>query len=64
MGGVAAECLQLAELAANWSVQYAREQCLGLSYEVIEQPKTILAAFYAKFQRLNFDNESNTIEDE
>jgi len=35
-----------------------------LRYELIEKPKTILAAYYAKFQRLNFDNDSNTIEDE
>ena len=64
LGGVAAECLQLAELATNWSVQSAREQCYGLTYTLIEKPKTVLAAFYAKFQRLNFDNDSNTIEEE
>jgi len=64
LGGIAAECLQLAELAVRWSVQLAQEQCLGLRYEVIEKPKTILAAYYAKFQRLNYDNYSNTIKDE
>ena len=64
LGGVAAECLQLAELAVGWSVQLAREQCIGLKYELIEKPKTVLAAYYAKFQRLSYDNDSETIEDE
>ena len=58
------ECLHLAELATNWLVQFAREQCYGLTYKLIERRKTILAAFCAKFQWLNFDNHSNTIEDE
>ena len=45
-------------------MQSAREQCYGLTYVLIERPKTVLAAFYAKFRRLNFDNDRNTIEDE
>ena len=45
-------------------MQSAREQCYGLTYVLIERLKTVLAAFYAKFQQLNFDNDRNTIEDE
>jgi len=35
-----------------------------LAYSFIAQPKTILAVFYQKFQALNFDSSSDTIEDE
>ena len=44
--------------------KYAWEQCEDLQYEFIEWPKTILAAYYAKFQKLSYDLDSGTIEDE
>ena len=33
-------------------------------YEFLSAPSTILAAFYQRFQSLNFDSSSDTIEDE
>ena len=35
-----------------------------MAYSFIAQPRTILAAFYQKFQALNYDSSSDTIEDE
>jgi len=35
-----------------------------LAYSFIAQPKPIMAALYQKFQALNFDSSSDTIEDE
>ena len=43
---------------------YVHKQCEDLRYEFIEQPKTILAAYYAKFQKLSYDLDLGTIEDE
>ena len=51
-------------LAGQWDFQKAHADWCNLSYEFLSTPSTILAAFYQKFQRLNFDSSSNTIEDE
>ena len=55
MGGVAEllehlanTCLYLFDKAKCMG-KYAREQCEDLEYAFIERPKTILAAYYAKF---------------
>ena len=69
LGGVAAlpehltnTCLYLFD-KAKCTGKFAREQCEDLHYEFIERPKTILAAYYAKFQKLSYDLDSGTIED-
>ena len=56
-------CLYLFDKAKCTS-KYAWKQCEDLRYEFIERPKTILAAYYAKFQKLSSDLDSGTIEDE
>ena len=43
-------------LAADWN--------LDLVYLFIANPTTVLAAFYSKFQYLNYDSVADTIEDE
>ena len=48
---------------AKCTCKYARGQCEDLQHEIIEQPKTIVAAYYAKFQKLSYDLDSGTIED-
>ena len=70
MGGVAAlpehltnTCLYLFDKAKCTSI-FAREQCDDLRYKFIEWPKTILAAYYAKFQKLSYALDSGTVEDE
>ena len=64
MGGVAElpdhlanTCLYLFN-KAKCTCKYAREQCEDLWYEFIERPKTILAAYYTKFQKLSYDLDS------
>ncbi len=49
---------------AKCTGRYACEQYEDLKYEFIERPKTILAAYYAKFQKLRYNLDSGTIEDE
>ena len=69
MGGVAAlpehltnTCLYLFDKAKCMG-KFSRKQCEDLIHEFIEWPKTILAAYYAKFQKLSYDLDSGTIED-
>ena len=70
MGGVAElpehlanTCLHLFD-KTKCTGKYAREQCEDLQDEFIERPTTMLAAYYAKFQKLSYDLDSGTIEDE
>ena len=51
-------------LAGQWDFRKAHANLCNRSYEFLSTPSTILAAFYQRFQRLNFDSSSNTIEDE
>ena len=56
-------CLYLFDKARCMG-KYTREQCEDLRYDFIERAKTILAAYYAKFQKLSYDLDSGAIEDE
>ena len=56
-------CLYLFD-KAKCTGKNAREQCEDLRYEFIARPKTILAAYYAKLQKLSYNLDSGTIEDE
>ena len=49
---------------AKYMGKYACKQCEDLRYEFIERSKTVLAAYYAKFQKLSYDLDSEKIEDE
>ena len=43
-------------LAVDWN--------MDLVYSFITNPTTVLAAFYSKFQHLNYDSVANTVDDE
>ena len=51
-------------LAGEWDFRKAHADLCNLTYEFLSTPSTILAAFYQRFQRLNFDSSTDTIEDE
>ena len=51
-------------MAGQWDFKKAHANLCNLNYEFLSSPTTILAAFYQRFQRLNFDSSTDTIEDE
>ena len=51
-------------LAGQYDLRKAHADLCNLLYEFLSTPSTILAAFYKRFQSLNFDLSLDTIEDE
>ena len=51
-------------LAGLWYFRKAHADLGNLLYEFLSTPSTILAAFYKRFQSLNFDSSLDTIEDD
>ena len=51
-------------MAGQWDFKKAHANLCNLTYEFLSTPSTILAAFYQRYQHLNFDSSTDTIEDE